>query len=506
MMSVTRLIIRAYAILVRRYPPSFRTQFEEEMRQVFVDAVADVKSSNATSLRRGLYLGALCWRELRGALVSLLREHWHDLTAEESTMREPAEINGDAGGIQAIRGEGNEPASWRDAALAGLPHLLMALILGAPGLLRAYGVLAPYTRGIPVSETVLSLGLAGAIVLALIIAWRRGWPRWSASWAAYGLVLAALPVMMLLQNGTTPTALSEAFVSVVTPLALAWFLYRVTRQDWLRGLLVTLPVVTAVWHPVLEFVPAPTRNWVMLSAWAMTALIAASILRLGNLQAGVWLVICASLLVGLPFSYARTYLHNIPPAHASAPTAWGLANRLAPQLIASSTLVIGPLVGRALRELGERSRRRGMRTYHLALLGVLLSLVGNLGSFWLNTLSHVTSYALRPYPQIGGQMFTVMTYLGVLIYLFGSLCLVIAALRKGAPLGRVASVLLILIPLGLPLAIMLNSLHSGWFRTVRANDISRSLIYAAGLAWLLLGGWLVTRPGMRKSPPQAASG
>jgi hypothetical protein len=39
-----RLIIRAYAILVRCYPPSFRARFEEEMRQVLADAVADVKA------------------------------------------------------------------------------------------------------------------------------------------------------------------------------------------------------------------------------------------------------------------------------------------------------------------------------------------------------------------------------------------------------------------------------------------------------------------------------
>jgi hypothetical protein len=421
-------------------------------------------------------------------------------------MRETTGINGVAGSIHTVRGGGNEPASWRDAALAGSPHLLAALILGVPGLLRAYGVLAPYTQGIPASETLLSLGLAGAIVLALIIAWRRGWPRWSASWAAYGLVLTALPVVMLLQNGTTPTVLSGAFVLVVMPLALAWFLYRVARQDWLGGLLVILPTVTAVWHPILEFVPFPTRAWALLGGWLVTALVATAILRLGNFQAGVWLVVGASVLVGLPFSYARTYLHNIPPAHAAAPTLWGLADRFAPQLVGSSTLVFGPLVARAIRELGKRSGRTGVRSYRLALLGVLLSLVGNLGSFWLTTLNRVTSHALRPYPQIGAQMFAVMIYLGALMYLFGSLCLVVDALRKRALTSRVSSVLLILIPLGLPLAVMLNSLHSDWHRIVRANDIPRSWVYAAALAWLVLGGWLVTRPGMSKLPPQAVGG
>jgi len=258
-MLMTRLITRTYSLLVRCYPPRFRAEFEEEMRQVFADAVADVETSHARYLRRALSLGALCWRELRGALVSLLHEHWHEVTRKEIRMRESAAINRAAGGTQAILEEGHEPGSWRDAALAGLPHLLMALIIGLPGLLRAYGVLAPYTQGMPISETLLGLGLVGAIIAVLITAWRRGWPRWSASWYAYGLVVIALPMVMLLQDGTTPTVLSGASMFVVAPLALAWMLYRVSVWDRLKGLLAALPAVAAAWHPILEFVPFPVR-------------------------------------------------------------------------------------------------------------------------------------------------------------------------------------------------------------------------------------------------------
>ena len=371
-------------------------------------------------------------------------------------MRETIKINGAMGGTQAAFGDKNRPGSWRDAALAGLPHLLVALVTGLPGLLRAYGVLAPYTQGMPVSEILLDLGLAGTIVLVLIYAWRRSWPRWSASWYGYGLAVAVAPVVMLLQDGTTPTVLSGAFVFVVTPLALAWLLYKVARRDRLKGLLAALPVVTAMWFPILEFVPPPVRAPITLGGWLVTALVAVAIMRLGNVQVGVWLVIGVSLLVGLPFSYARTYLHDIPPAHAAEPSVWGLVNRFAPQLLASSTLVIGPLLARALRELGKRSGRMGILGYRLALLGVLLNLAGNLGSFWLSTNDF-----LRPYRQTGDQMFTVMICLGLLIYLSGWSLLGVASPRNGTLRGKVASVLMVLIPLGLPLVVMLISIPFG---------------------------------------------
>ena len=417
-------------------------------------------------------------------------------------MRETTEISGDVGGTRAIRENGSERGSWKDAALAGLPHLLLGLILGLPGLLRATGVLAPYTQGIPVSETLLDVGLAATIIPVLVTAWRRGWPRWSASWTAYGLVVVALPLVMLVQDGTTPTLLSGALMFVAIPLALAWLLYGVTRRDRLKGLLAALPVVTAAWHPILEFVPFPTRASVLLGGWLVTALAAAAILRLGRVRAGVWLVIGVSLLVGLPFSYARTYLHAIPAAHAAEPTVWGVVHRLAPQWLASSTLVIGPRLAWALRELGKRSARMGMLSYRVALLGVLLNLAGNLGACWL-----ATGHALWPYRQPGDQTFTAMIVLSVLIYLSGSGCLGVASLRSGTLPGGVVSVLLLLIPLGLPLVVMLNPIHLDLaIRMLRVNDIPRGLVYAAGLTWLLLGGWVVTRRGLKTPTPRATAG
>jgi hypothetical protein len=502
MILMIRLMTYAYALLVRLYPLSFRAQFEEEMRQVFADAVADVGASPKASLRRSLSLAALWHRELGGALASLPREHWQDLMAKEIPMRATPEVNAVTGEGQAAPVHLAEPASWHDAALAGLPHLLMALILGMPGLLRAYGVLAPYTQGLPASETLFALGLAGAIVLVLITSWRHGWPRWAASWYAYGLGLAALAVVMLLQNGTTPTVLSEASVFVVLPLVLAWLLYGVSRRGRLKGLLAALPVVTVAWHPILEFVPIPTRAWTLLGGWLVTALVAAAIVRLGSVQVGVWLVIGLSILVGLPFSYARTYLHNIPPAHASQPSPWGLTNRFAPQLLASSALVIGPLLGRALRTLGERSGRTGVRSYRLALLGVLLTLMGSLGTFWLTTMS-----SLWLYHQKGTRLFTVTIFLGVLVYLSGSLSLLVLTRRKGSLLSKATPFLAIIVPLGLPLVIMLNAIP---FSTLAGahpvRSIPKGVVYGAGLAWLSVGGWLVTLSRIGKLPPQAAAG
>lgn len=69
MMNVTRLITRAYAALIRLYPPSFRNQFGDEMQTTFAAAVVQAAENGSTSLF------ALCWRELVHLPANLLREH-----------------------------------------------------------------------------------------------------------------------------------------------------------------------------------------------------------------------------------------------------------------------------------------------------------------------------------------------------------------------------------------------------------------------------------------------
>jgi hypothetical protein len=65
-----QLIVRLYTMALRLYPPSFRTSFEEEMRVVFAEAVAEAAAYGRMALL------AVCLRELKDWPESLLREHW----------------------------------------------------------------------------------------------------------------------------------------------------------------------------------------------------------------------------------------------------------------------------------------------------------------------------------------------------------------------------------------------------------------------------------------------
>ena len=70
MNAAISFITHVYASLVRLYPRDFRADFEEEMRTVFADAVAEAAG------RGGASLVSVCWRELRDWPRVLLSEYW----------------------------------------------------------------------------------------------------------------------------------------------------------------------------------------------------------------------------------------------------------------------------------------------------------------------------------------------------------------------------------------------------------------------------------------------
>jgi len=217
---------------------------------------------------------------------------------------------------------------------------------------------------------------------------------------------------------------------------------------------------------------------------------AIAIVRLNNVRIGLWLILGASLLTGLLAAYARTYWHNLPPEYSEPPTLAALAGLFAPQLLAGSTLVIGPLLLWGLWEIGKRSGRAGMLGYRLALGGLVLNLFGNLGYFWQSTA------IVGP----GQPWFNVVVYLGLFLSIVGALWLGVASRRSKVPLDLATLALLVLVPSALPLMWMLPTWFG--FRIIPAglsfglynlDDIYKYEVYAIGLVWLVLGSWLVTR-------------
>jgi hypothetical protein len=492
--TVVRIFTRLYALLLRLYPRDFRAEFGEEMRVVLRASVSEAAERGGVSLARASF------RELRTWPGAVIREHWLNMrrSTREKRMSQAIYAKQTVGGIPVAPGEADEPGSRADAVMAGLAHLLTALAMGVPGTLRELFDVSSDAEWLRVLSIALGVALLGTIVVALVVAWRRGWPRWSASYYGYGLLVVAGPVGLFL--------LTDALGYVVMFVLMAGLLYGAAQWNRLRGLLAALPMMILLWLPVLEFVPSPIRDQVNMGAWLLAALAAATIMRAGNWKAGVWSTVGVSLVVGLTCSFVRTYLHDLPPQYAAEPTMARLVNRFAPPFLAITTLLIGPLLARALRDLARYGKGTGTLGYRLSLAGLALDLTSNLVAFWWYTGGR--RQALRP--STGDLWLTVAGYLGVALYLSGALVLCLAALRNGARPGRLASVLVVPVLLVLPVVSVLpflynlRSIPSGWpFGLSALNHVPRGLVYAAGIAWLLLGGWLATwrgsRPGARRA-------
>jgi hypothetical protein len=146
--------------------------------------------------------------------------------------------------------------TWGEAALAGLPHVLFPLI-------AAISPIARYLKLVQINEDTAAmwafadaamLAFPGVIVVMLIFAWRRRWPRWAASWIGYGLIIAWIAPFGLGGGYTVtswlasqmPTALANLFffAQILLSFGVGFLL---AGRDRLSGLLVALPAVPMCW-------------------------------------------------------------------------------------------------------------------------------------------------------------------------------------------------------------------------------------------------------------------
>lgn len=103
--TIVSLLIHLYAWLLRLYPSTFREEFGEEMAGVFREQVEEAAA------RGGFQLLQICWREARDWPIYCLQTHWQ---LRQQRLALPTA----------------RPPSWWDTAVAGLPYLLFALIVG----------------------------------------------------------------------------------------------------------------------------------------------------------------------------------------------------------------------------------------------------------------------------------------------------------------------------------------------------------------------------------------
>jgi hypothetical protein len=250
------------------------------------------------------------------------------------------------------------------AVLAGLPHVLFPLV-------EAIAPIARDLKSVRINEHAAMLAFAGVIVVMLIFARRRHWPRWAASWIGYGLVVPWIAPFWLFSR--VPTALEG-----VLPFAQILFSFGVgfalAGRDRLGGLLVALPSVPMCWCWVDSVAAHSAISLpLFIGAGLATGLAAVAILRWEHKQVGIRLALLVNLLTRVPFTYARRYHHDYlpPPLPPSTPGAVAASVR---DVVIGAILVTGPLWGWALWDRGRRLIARSVRRW----AGECWSLAGGL--------------------------------------------------------------------------------------------------------------------------------
>lgn len=298
-----KILFRVYVVLLYLYPSGFRSEFAAEMQDVFSEALQDAaKRGWLASL--GLFL-----RETSDIPVSLLREGWNRFFTWATLPGED---------LASLDIDVSHPGSWLNACLAGLPHLLYALALYLPLLVTVTLVLPDYHR--PALPAFWFM-----VALALIVARRRGWPRWSSSWIGYGLAFLLDQISRLLPTGPLSFLAGLAWLTLTT-LLLLWL----ARRDWMSGLLAVLPV-TPMWiWPSLSGKGSVTLEAAALyfSVSLMLSASVVAIMRLGRWQTALLLILALILAtskpasLGVPYSGSLALEYQLNPAPWSGPNGW----------------------------------------------------------------------------------------------------------------------------------------------------------------------------------------
>lgn len=320
-------IIRWYALLLRLYPRAFQMQFGAEMQTVFRCAAQEAEQAGNGRLWRWMV------RELGQFPLSLVEQWWFAFSQGRSTM---VTFKESAGRLISEA----KPAAWGESLFVGLPHVLFALSVYLPYMLNhwfqldsqgwvqsvAMGLLrfAP-TRWLLLIAAPQSYWDTARILYALsgwlllltmliitIVAWRRGFPRWSAGWVGYALVALFLEALDL------RVIYEVQYLEAIVPLV--WFVLclvvygRLAGRDLFSGLMAALPFFPMLmWWIACDgirgMLPEIAAFW-----WAAAVMSAVVVFayRRGSLG---WAL--AALLVGIPvggayLAYLSVYQSNMP--------------------------------------------------------------------------------------------------------------------------------------------------------------------------------------------------
>jgi hypothetical protein len=257
MSLLTRLALWLHAALLRCYPRLFRTTFEEEMGDLFAEAVQGAAEPRQVVV--------LLLRELRDWPFSCLREHLYE---RKHYMPDPHQA---------------PPASGWGAFAVAFPFLVpFALFMVNPA-------------GFLVLPIILIAGV--------IIAWLRRWPGWIVVWLGFLIVIGQnwLPSFLLgprYFNNPAPSLLSYALPNIVLPILWYVAVYFVILRWPRHGLLVGLPFISMPWAFSMEFASQAMSAVVYGAHVLLIALFAMAIYVQRRIVGDVWLFYLAAIVPG----------------------------------------------------------------------------------------------------------------------------------------------------------------------------------------------------------------
>ena len=164
-------------------------------------------------------------------------------------------------------------------------------------------------------STFLGVGLGLLVVIVLLIAWRRGWPLWSASWYMYG----SWVVMALISFTIKSLPLRDSW-RYTNALFLLWILLCIVAyfflfaRDRVRGIVTVAFLFPFLGVSMLEFIPNPIEGWLAISLGVLSSLIVGAVIRIGDFRIGLGLILSANIGAGLVLAFISEYqMKDLPP-------------------------------------------------------------------------------------------------------------------------------------------------------------------------------------------------
>jgi hypothetical protein len=288
--------LKFYRLMLKLYPVDFQERFRDEMVDVFSEGISNSGGQDSSQGWRFIL------REFGDYPISVLQEHWSQFRKVRSRMNQLQKANQNH---HLLTMPQHEPGSWQSAFLAGLPHLLMGLLVGTGVFFHFSLYDEPQSL-----YMIIAIILAGTVVVTLLAAWWAKWPLWSASWFFYGSFVLLAIIVLWVEN----LALEGSW-RITNALLLGWlafcilgYLYISTRSKMqaLLSIVIFFPFIGSF---LVEFIPRALEGFTTISTSILAAITAGTIVRINDPKKGLGILLGVNLLVSLWLAYIGEYQH-----------------------------------------------------------------------------------------------------------------------------------------------------------------------------------------------------